>query len=39
MFTTVLDMRMAGAIADLVDDGKVKPVVAAEFKMEQALEV
>lgn len=39
MFTTVLDMRMSGIVADLAEAKKLKPIVAQTFKMEDALEV
>jgi NADPH:quinone reductase-like Zn-dependent oxidoreductase len=39
MFTTVLDMRMSGIVADLAEAKKLKTIVAQTFKMEDALEV
>lgn len=39
MFTTVLDMRMSGIVADLAEAKKLKAVVAQTFEMEDALEV
>ncbi|KAE9991303.1 hypothetical protein EG327_000144 [Venturia inaequalis] len=38
MFTTVLDMRMSGVVADLAEAKKLKVIVAQTFKMEDALE-
>jgi NADPH:quinone reductase-like Zn-dependent oxidoreductase len=39
MFTTILDMRMAGVVADLAEAKKLRTVVAETFKLEDALEV
>ncbi|OCK84213.1 NAD(P)-binding protein [Lepidopterella palustris CBS 459.81] len=37
MFNTVLNMRMAGVVADLVDERKLRTVIAEVFEMENAL--
>lgn len=39
MFTTGLDIRMSGIVADLAEAKKLKAFVAQMFKMEDALEV